>query len=393
LPKKKSELDSTQPKNDAADLSKPVESADSKSKKPTVKKPAAKMPDKPVFKTAAGPSSATVPTAKPTATVAELARPEAAVLPETKTDPAKPRDYKSLAIKIGAALVILLVLIVIVFGVLVYAYKSENQVVKAVSGVIPYPVERVNGQFVSYHSYLFEVDANKRAYQNNAKLNNQPAVDYNSADGKKLVAQIKQHALAKLKSDAVIAQLASQKKVAVNSKDVDKLLDDLYKRYGGKDTLLKTLNQIYGWNLSDLKGVVRKQLLAQKLQDKVSSDPALDKQAKTKAQDVLNKIKGGGDFTELAKQYSQASDASTGGDLGNVSKGQVSDEEQKAIDALQAGQVSDVFKSQYGYEIVKVVDKTGDTAHIQHILIETIDFNTYMDDQINKAKVNTYIKA
>jgi len=86
----------------------------------------------------------------------------------------------------------------VIFGVLIYAYRSENPAVKAVASVVPYPVERVNGHFVTYKSYLFEVDANKRAYQNNAKLNNQPAVDFNSADGKKLVVQIKEHALDKL---------------------------------------------------------------------------------------------------------------------------------------------------------------------------------------------------
>lgn len=313
---------------------------------------------------------------------------------EMDAAPRGERNYKGLAIKVGAVVVVLLVVVLVVFGVLIYGYKSENAAVKAVDQVVPYPAERVNGRFVTYNDYLFEVDANKRAYQNNAKLNNQQPPNFNSADGKKLVTQIKQHALDKLKSDALVAQLADQKHVKVTDKEVNDLINQLYQRYGGKDTLLKTLNQIYGWNLEDLKRVVYKQLLARDLEQKVTSDPAVDAAAKKKAEDVLSKVKGGGDFTALAKQYSQASDAASGGDLGFFTKGQLPDNEQTAAEALQPGQVSDVIKTQYGYEILKVIEKKDDgSIHAQHILIKTIDFNSWFQDQLNKAKTNTYVKA
>jgi hypothetical protein len=308
--------------------------------------------------------------------------------------PVQVRDIRSIAIKVAAVVVSLVAVVVVIFGVLIYAYRSENPAVKAVASVVPYPVERVNGHFVTYNSYLFEVDANKRAYQNNAKLNNQPAVDFNSADGKKLVVQIKQHALDKLVDDSLTAQLASQKKVKVTDKEVNDLINQLYQRYGGKDTLLKTLSQIYGWNIGDLKNVVYKQLLAKNLEDKVTSDPAVIAAAKTKAQNVLKDIKAGGDFTEAAKKNSQASDAASGGDLGFFTKGQLPDELQKAAEALQPGQVSDPIKDQYGFEIIKVIEKKDDgSIHAQHILIKTVDFTEYFAGEKNKAKVNKYIKV
>jgi foldase protein PrsA len=304
------------------------------------------------------------------------------------------RNLKSTIIKVTAAVVALLAVVVVVFGVLIYVYKSESPIVKAVAKVVPYPVQRVNGSFVSYSDYLFEVDANKRAYQNNAKLNSQPAVDFNSADGKKLVTQIKQHSLDKLESDTVMAQLASQKKVKVTDKEVNDLVNQLYQRYGGKDTLLKTLKDIYGWNLGDLKQVVRKQLLAKDVEEKVTSDPAVDAAAKAKAQDVLKKVKDGGDFADLAKKNSQASDAASGGDLGFFTKGQLPDNLQAAAEALQPGQVSDVVKTQYGYEIIKVIEKKDDgSIHAQHILTKTVDFNDYFQNELKKAKVNKYIKV
>ena len=303
-------------------------------------------------------------------------------------------DLKGTAIKVAAVLVALVAVVVVVFGVLIYGYKSESPAVKAVAQVIPYPVERVNGSFVSYSDYLFEVDANKRAYQNNAKLNNQPAVNFTSSDGKKLVKQIKEHAMDKLKSDAIVAQLAAQKHVKVSDKEVNDLINQLYSRYGGKDTLLKTLNQIYGWNLTDLHKVVYKQLLAKDLETKVTSDPAVDATAKAKAQDVLKQVKNGGDFSALAKKYSQASDAASGGDLGFFTKGQLPDNLQSAAEALQPGDVSDVIKTQYGYEIIKVIEKKDDgSIHAQDILIKTVDFTEYFQDQVKKAKVNKYINV
>lgn len=312
----------------------------------------------------------------------------------TPMEPKPPRSTKSLVIKILLVVVALLAIVLIVFGVMIYGYKSESTVVKAVAQVVPYPVMQVNNGFVSYNDYLFEVEANKLAYQNNAKLNNQPAVDFASADGKKLLTQIKQHAIDKLKSDALVAQLAREKKVTVTDKQVDELVNQLYQRYGGKDTLLKTLNQIYGWDFNDLKGVLRKQLLAQNLQDKVTSDSSVDAAAKAKSQDILKQIKAGGDFAELAKKNSQASDAASGGDLGFFTKGQLPDNEQAAAEALQPGQVSDIIKTDFGYEILKVIEKKDDgSIHAQHILIKTLDFNSYFSDQMKKAKVHTYIKA
>jgi parvulin-like peptidyl-prolyl isomerase len=315
-------------------------------------------------------------------------------VPAAAVAPIKPRDVRGMAIKLGAILVVLLAIVVLVFGVLVYGYHSENPAVKSVAAIVPYPAEKVNGQFVTYHQYLFEVDANERAYQNNAKLNNQPAVDFKSTDGKKLVVQIKQHALDKLASDALTAQLASQKNVKVSDKEVNDLINQLYQRYGGKDTLLKTLKQIYGWDLNDLHGVVYKQLLSKDLQTKITSDPAADATAKTKASSVLTQIKAGGDFTDLAKKNSAASDASTGGDLGYFTKGQLPAELQSAAEALQPGQVSDPVKDQYGYEILKVIDKKDDgSIHAQHILIKSVDFNEYFSAQLKTAKISKYIKV
>lgn len=377
MPKENDNLDQVQPDDKAATPEKKAKSAKSLSKPKAIDK----------VETA----SVVTPKATLNAAAAPVTANNSDVTPGKRIK--LPQNWRSMAIKAAAGLVAVFALVIIIFGVLIYGYHSESPIVYGVAKVIPFPVASVNGHFASYSDYLFQLNANKRGYQQNAKLNNQPAVDFNSTDGKKILTQFHTSSLDKVKSDAVVDQLAAQKKITVTDKDVDALITQLYKNYGGKDTLLKTLKDIYGWDLNDLKSVVRKQLTEQKLSDKVTSDPVIDAQAKTKAADVAKKIKDGGDFATLAKQYSQASDAASGGDLGTFSKGQVSDEIQKAVDALPVGGVSDLVKDQYGYEIIKVTDKTGDTAKASHILIKTIDFTDYMSQQIKNAKYKQYIKA
>jgi hypothetical protein len=62
----------------------------------------------------------------------------------------------------------------------------------------------------------------------------------------------------------------------------------------------------------------------------------------------------GADFGELAKKYSDAEDASTGGDLGWVAKLQLPAEKETAIFAAPAGGISEVLSAQDGFYIFKI---------------------------------------
>jgi peptidyl-prolyl cis-trans isomerase SurA len=68
-------------------------------------------------------------------------------------------------------------------------------------------------------------------------------------------------------------------------------------------------------------------------------------------------------FEDLARQNSQDSYASKGGDMGWVEPGDVPDELAAAIGQLQPGQISDPVKSPFGLHIVQVVErKTEDSS-------------------------------
>jgi peptidyl-prolyl cis-trans isomerase D len=95
----------------------------------------------------------------------------------------------------------------------------------------------------------------------------------------------------------------------------------------------------------------------------VGKTPAEVEEVRKKAEDVLKQAnKKGTNFEELAKRYSE--DPGTkdkGGDLGWITQGQTVPEFERVAFSLPKGSVSDLVKTQYGFHIIKVLDK--ETAH------------------------------
>jgi peptidyl-prolyl cis-trans isomerase SurA len=80
--------------------------------------------------------------------------------------------------------------------------------------------------------------------------------------------------------------------------------------------------------------------------------------AKAKADDIEARLHAGGDFTQLAHNFSEGPTASEGGDLGQYKKGQLPKALEDQTFDLQTGQYTDPILTRQGYIILKVAQHT-----------------------------------
>jgi peptidyl-prolyl cis-trans isomerase D len=99
-----------------------------------------------------------------------------------------------------------------------------------------------------------------------------------------------------------------------------------------------------------------------------ANDQAIEA-ARTKAQDILSKIRTGEDFEKLAKKYSEdAGSAADGGDLGYFARGVMVKPFEDAAFSMSVDEVSDLVRSPFGFHIIKLVGiKSGHTKSFDEV--------------------------
>jgi peptidyl-prolyl cis-trans isomerase D len=91
---------------------------------------------------------------------------------------------------------------------------------------------------------------------------------------------------------------------------------------------------------------------------KAGADAQTDAAAKAKAQDVLNQLKAGANFADLAKKYSDdPGSKDQGGELPLIPTSSLDPAYAKAAMALNPGQTSGLVRSQFGYHIIQTEQK------------------------------------
>lgn len=125
-------------------------------------------------------------------------------------------------------------------------------------------------------------------------------------------------------------------------------------------------------------------------------------EARKKIDAVQQKLKDGGDFADLAKEYSEGPSNTRGGDLGYFKRGQMVKPFDDAVFAMQPDEVSGIVETRFGYHIIKVYDKkpeqTLSYADVKDQLIERLkqekiekEATKYIDQLKKDAKIEKYL--
>jgi peptidyl-prolyl cis-trans isomerase SurA len=208
-----------------------------------------------------------------------------------------------------------------------------------------------------------------------------------------VVAEKEKNLLRDLIDQSLLAQRAKDMGISVET-DVVRRLDQIRQQNGiaSMEELEKKINES-GTTFEDFKNNIRNQLLTQevirrevgsriiidhqeiqKYYDEHKNDfqrpeqvylreifvstegkseagiPDLEKKAKA----LLERVKKGEDFGELAKRYSDGTTAKSGGDLGVFERGQLAKDIETTVFQLNKGQMTDVTRTKTGFLILRV---------------------------------------
>jgi peptidyl-prolyl cis-trans isomerase SurA len=211
-------------------------------------------------------------------------------------------------------------------------------------------------------------------------------------------------------------------------------INSFVQQYGS----VANIEKIYGMSIDrikrELRDEVRKSLMSQRLQEKnfgkvqasrreveeffdtykdsigtipekvtifhIFINPKASEKLKKKfydrAVELLDSIKAGVDFSELAKKYSDdPGSAAQGGDLGFVKKGVFYPEFEEAAFKLNVNELSAVIESPVGFHIIQMLERRGESINTRHILVkikadedadlQTIDFLSEIRDSIQQG--------
>lgn len=103
--------------------------------------------------------------------------------------------------------------------------------------------------------------------------------------------------------------------------------------------------------------------------------PKPSKAERQKITDKLNSIRtriveNGEKFEDLAKKFSIDGSAAAGGDLGWAKRGAFVPEFEATAFNLEEGQVSTIVESEFGYHLIQLIERRGNSFHARHILLK-----------------------
>ena len=121
-----------------------------------------------------------------------------------------------------------------------------------------------------------------------------------------------------------------------------------------------------------------------------NADEATKKAARAKIDAVLKRARGGEDFAALAKEHSQDGSAAQGGDLGFFQRGRMVPAFDQAAFALKPGEISDVVTTEFGYHVIKLIErKEASAVPYDQVKPQIVE---YLSNQKKQQRVDAFIQ-
>jgi len=258
---------------------------------------------------------------------------------------------------------------------------------------------RVNGQPIYLSTYQKQVAQYEKAFA-------AQGFDLNSDEGKAMMQQVRRQVLEGLIDQVLIEQAAAKMGITVSDEELDAKIKESIKAGGGQQSFEEWL-KLNDLTFDEFREMMRSQLISEKVFEKVVPPPPATVEqvharhilvkTEEEARQVLERLKKGEDFAQLARELS--TDPTTkdkGGDLGFFPRGLsfMPPEVEEAAFSLEPGQISGVVKSYFGYHIIQVLEK--DPAHplspeMQRAYKEQ-QFRQWLEQERSKATIERFIE-
>lgn len=279
-----------------------------------------------------------------------------------------------------------IVLLAIVIGVIAaYRMPDRAPLFPRVLTAIHAPAAVAAGSVINWKDVAIDMDALNRYISNNQIAIQMPPDE------------MRQRVLHRLMYAAVAEKMLKEKDVTIDDAKIQALLADVIKQIGSEEKLTEAVQSEYGWTFDQYKTrVIRSMAVLQELQKAIDADPVTGGDRAKKAESILAEIKGGKDFAAAAREYSEDSSATDGGELGYIRKGMTVPEFEAAAFALKKGEISGIVKTQFGFHILQVEDikkvkEAGqpDTTEIKvrHILVKNTSVQQVVEERLKSESV------
>lgn len=230
--------------------------------------------------------------------------------------------------------------------------------------------------------------------------------------------------LKQLIEDRLILSESKKQNIAVEEKEIDSRMESIKKSVGSEAELEKMLND-QNLTLNELRDRYKEKIMIRKLIDqKVGAriiitplevknfyndhkeeflqpeeirlrsilirpkpEQGGDAGALQVMRDIMKRLKEGCDFEGLAKQYSDAPEASQGGLMGYIKKGDLMPQIENVVFGMKEGDITGIIKSTLGYHVFKVEEKK------ERRMKELPEVRQDIEEYLYRSKANQKLKG